>query len=62
VDATGTAASGAGAIDTAEPWFIDALRMRKRTPDFSTSSSSMDSRELKMSMISLSSFKFIRTI
>src|SRR5690242_18905627 len=62
--AIGTIAGATAAAVTAESevpkWFPDARLMRKRTPDFSSSSSSMDSLDVTISIISFSSFRFIR--
>src|SRR5262245_26548508 len=40
--------------------WLEARRIRNRTPDFSSSNSSIDSLEVTRSMISFSSFRFIR--
>src|SRR5262245_35289463 len=49
----------AGASDTVPEWFEARLILR-RTPDFSSSNSSMDSVEVTISMISFSSLRFIK--
>src|SRR5215467_9735583 len=62
--ASGARAGATAAAVTAETevptWLLEARLMRKRTPDFSSSSSSIDSRDATISIISFSSFKFIR--
>src|SRR6478609_3177125 len=62
--AIGASAGATAAAVTAEtevaPWLLDARLMRKRTPDFSSSSSSIDSLDVTISIISFSSFRFIR--
>src|SRR5215471_12922358 len=63
--ASGAMAGATAAAVTAETevptWLLDARLMRKRTPDFSSSNSSIDSLDVTISIISFSSFRFIRT-
>src|SRR5262245_4104383 len=53
------AAVMADVSDTELEW-LEARLMRRRTPDFSSSNSSIDSFEVTISMISFSSLRFIK--